>query len=1404
MHMNLKRLAMAMGVGIGAIATLLWVLGSTGTPVAAGPAPSVPSVPKASAIEKSAESPLSDATPLHYVAITGTDSGDCSTPVSVCLTIQYAVDQAGEGDEIRVAAGTYTDIYARAGVTQVVYINKTVTIRGGYTTINWSTSNPISYPTTLDGQGQGRVLYITGDISPTIEGLRIIGGDANGLGGCSGYGYDAGGGVYVITATATISNNVVFSNTACLGGGLHLEDSDTTLSGNTVYSNTADDRSGGGLFLYNSDATLSDNTISSNTAEGYGGGLVLYESNATLSDNTIFFNTANNYDGGGLYLQDSDATLSDNTIFFNTADEIGGGLYLEGGVVMLSGNTVYSNTAYHGGGLFLDGVVTLSDNTIFSNTANGYGGGLWLYNVVTLSGNTIFSNTANYGGGLWLDESDATISDNTISFNIANHSGGGLYLADLYEGNATISGNTISFNTANYDGGGLYGGYGGGGLYDIVLTGNTISSNSADGSGGGLYLEGGDVILTGNTVTSNTAKGSGGGGLLLHHATLVNNIVADNALLESGGHGSGLCVSSAQLRHNTIARNHGGDGSGVFVSGGTVALTNTILVNHTIGITIATGSTVWLESTLWNGNDTNWGGGGTINHSNDYTGDPAFVDPDAGDYHIGLTSAAIDKGIDAGVEDDIDGDARPHGSGYDLGADEVRIVALAVTKQSDLNPVLVGAQLTYTIRVTNTGNVTLTATITDLLPNHVTPTGFITWTPTITSPGGVWTGEVVVTVEMSHKGPLTNVVRVTTEEGATGVYTSTTTLAHAPGVIMAPDQTSSADPGAIITYTHTLTNTGNVPDAFILTHRNDQDWSVTYDTPISVGYNHTATVVVSVTVPTDAISGTVDSTVITATSQASSTVQAAVTDTTTVNRVLGIELAPDHTGNGDPDTIVTYIHILTNAGNDPDIFDLTHHSSQDWTVEYDTPVSVSYHQTATVLVSITVPAGIISDTLDSTIITATSQTSTTIQAAVTDTTVVNHVPSVELAPDRIGIGDPDTIVTYTHTLTNSSNGFDVFDLTHQSSQDWSVTYDTPVGVGYNQIATVLISITIPAGIVSGTVDNTIITATSQADAGVYATVADTTTVSHVPSVALAPDRTGLTNPGSLITYTHILINAGNGLDTFNLTHKSSQGWTVKYVTPVSVGYNQTATVVVSVTASAGSSGLTDITVFTATSQADASVHATVADTTTVNTKPIADAGPDRFVVPSDAVLLDGSGSTDLDGHLPLTYRWKRTGGPFVILVGADTAQAAFQAPPYQGVLTFTLTVTDALGLGSSPDTVVVVYVGISPPANQPPYTPSNPEPCNGATNVPLTQTLSWQGGDPDGDPVTYTIAISASDLPLVVATTTLTRYTSTLITDTTYYWGITASDGISTSIGPTWRFTTVGFKCIYLPLVLRQ
>ena len=95
-----------------------------------------------------------------------------------------------------------------------------------------------------------------------------------------------------------------------------------------------------------------------------------------------------------------------------------------------------------------------------------------------------------------------------------------------------------------------------------------------------------------------------------------------------------------------------------------------------------------------------------------------------------------------------------------------------MSKQVTPDPVQAGASLTYTLRVTNTGNVDLHATITDTLPAHVTPGGVLTWTPTITTPDGIWSQTVVVNVELGYTGTLTNHVQVTTLEGITGETSS--------------------------------------------------------------------------------------------------------------------------------------------------------------------------------------------------------------------------------------------------------------------------------------------------------------------------------------------------------------------------------------------------------------------------------------------------------------------------------------------------------------------------------------------------------------------------------------------------------------------------------------------------------
>jgi len=62
----------------------------------------------------------------------------------------------------------------------------------------------------------------------------------------------------------------------------------------------------------------------------------------------------------------------------------------------------------------------------------------------------------------------------------------------------------------------------------------------------------------------------------------------------------------------------------------------------------------------------------TYNPSNDlWNIDPLFVDPAAGDYHLKMTSPAIDAGLSlTDVTDDYEGNHRPQGNAFDIGAYE--------------------------------------------------------------------------------------------------------------------------------------------------------------------------------------------------------------------------------------------------------------------------------------------------------------------------------------------------------------------------------------------------------------------------------------------------------------------------------------------------------------------------------------------------------------------------------------------------------------------------------------------------------------------------------------------------------------------------------------------------------------
>jgi parallel beta-helix repeat protein len=366
------------------------------------------------------------------------DGPPCEAQVNgvVYPTVQGAVDAASEGDTVKVR-GTCYGVSERKGVTQTVYISKTLILRGGYPPNDWIRPDPEAYPTTLDAQGEGRVLYITGDISPTVEGFRITNGDAAGLGGAT-WGHDAGGGVYVVDANPTIEQNEVFSNTSeWFGGGVYVRESAATLDSNQVWGNTA--TYGAGIRLENCSARLEDNDVLTNTAS-WGGGLSLSGGvGTTLIGNTVAGNTAASY-GGGIELYGVSTTLAGNVVLSNTASW-GGGLYLYGSSGVFTGDTIAGNAGSWGGGLHIraDSSPMLVNTLVTDNQGDGF--------VVRGSDPQLKHATVGRNDGYGLGVTDDGFHDSTVM--MAN-----TILVSHTVGVMVTAGNTATLESTLWGGGG--------------------------------------------------------------------------------------------------------------------------------------------------------------------------------------------------------------------------------------------------------------------------------------------------------------------------------------------------------------------------------------------------------------------------------------------------------------------------------------------------------------------------------------------------------------------------------------------------------------------------------------------------------------------------------------------------------------------------------------------------------------------------------------------------------------------------------------------------------------------------------------------------------------------------------------------------------------------------------------
>jgi hypothetical protein len=209
-------------------------------------------------------------------------------------SIQPAIDDADNGDEIVVRPGTYDEAIDFKGKAVRLYSNAGPAV------------------TTIDATGLNSsvVTCTSGENANTIlEGFTITGGN------CGMYNY--------IGSSPTVNNCIFTGNSAVYGGGgmFNVNYCSPTVTNCTFRGNSAE--YGGGMINMNSsNPTVTNCIFSENTASQHGGGMSNDLSSPTVT-NCTFTNNSSVHWGGGMYNDyHSDPTVYNCIFWGDSPDEI--------------------------------------------------------------------------------------------------------------------------------------------------------------------------------------------------------------------------------------------------------------------------------------------------------------------------------------------------------------------------------------------------------------------------------------------------------------------------------------------------------------------------------------------------------------------------------------------------------------------------------------------------------------------------------------------------------------------------------------------------------------------------------------------------------------------------------------------------------------------------------------------------------------------------------------------------------------------------------------------------------------------------------------------------------------------------------------------------------------------------
>jgi uncharacterized membrane protein len=457
-------------------------------------------------------------------------------------------------------------------------------------------------------------------------------------------------------------------------------------------------------------------------------------------------------------------------------------------------------------------------------------------------------------------------------------------------------------------------------------------------------------------------------------------------------------------------------------------------------------------------------------------------------------------------------------------------------------------------------------------------------------------------------------------------------LGAAVGLLSPAQAQSVALPGPL-SYTRTITNSGNQAGDFSISYQAPSGWLASTGplTPpdclsaLAPGAACDFTVVVTPTA--DAIAGPYLLRVIADVTSAP-TSSSFVNDTITVEPAPGVALAPDRSASAGPDAPVIYTHTLTNTGNVTTTYTLNVTSvpggwsaplvtSEDLT---DVPPAATRAVTLTVQTPPLEPAGGPFDI----VLQAAAQGAPTVTASVTDSTTIIGADAARFTPENaaqsLTAGTDPVTATYALNLFNTGNTTISYTLSLDPASlpdGWtaSVIPTTTVVLAPSLVSStpVTVSVIAPAGASGQQVVQ--VRASSGAGGPVLASATLTTTINAAVTDLLTPDlNISDARPGETVIYTHTLRNIRGVEDTYLLSLITPFGYEAT-ITPPSVTLPAGATRLIAVAISVptiAQAGTIITTTLTATSASDSDVTDSAREQTTVTQVPAASLSPRLF------------------------------------------------------------------------------------------------------------------------------------------------------------------------------------------------